>query len=230
MSKHREQDDGARPFGYPVIFDLCGKPCLVVGGGAVALRKISGLLEVGAEVTVVAPEVSSDLKQLEESGRLTLHRRPFRPSDLDGQVMAFGALDDPDARRILADEARSRGIPVNLADDPVNCDFILPSVLRRGDLLVTVSTGGKSPALARKLRQVLEDKIGPSFALQVEAMGEVRERLFKDLPDHGHLRREVLMGIVDSDLLDVLRNGDEKSFLERVDRMINEAVERSRKA
>lgn len=223
MSKHREQDEGASPFGYSVIFDLCGKPCLVVGGGPVALRKVRGLLEVGAEVTVVAPEVSSDLVQLEDTGRLTLHRRPFRTSDLDGQTMAFGALDDPEARRGLAAEARLRGIPVNLADDPVNCDFIIPSSFRRGDLLVTVSTGGRSPALARKVRRELEAGLGEEYAVQVEALGRIRGMLMERLPGEGGLRREILLGIVDSDLLALLSSGDSELFWQRVERMISEA-------
>ncbi len=215
-------------FRYPVILDLNGKACLVVGGGAVAQRKVEGLLRACARVTVVAPRVNDSIKDLQQDGKIVLHQREFTPADLDGKILAFGALDDPEARRSLSAEARQRGIPVNLADDPQNCDFIIPSSLTRGDLLVTVSTGGKSPALSRKLRQVLEKKIGPSFALQVEAMGDVRERLFRELPEHEDLRREVLLGIVDSDLLDVLRNGDEKSFHERVDRIVNKAVEKSR--
>ncbi len=215
-------------FRYPVILDLNGKACLVVGGGAVAQRKVEGLLRAGARVTVVASRVNDSIKDLQQDGKIVLHQREFTPADLDGKILAFGALDDPEARRSLSAEARQRGIPVNLADDPQNCDFIIPSSLTRGDLLVTVSTGGKSPALSRKLRQVLEKKIGPSFALQVEAMGDVRERLFRELPEHEDLRREVLLGIVDSDLLDVLRNGDEKSFHERVDRIVNKAVEKSR--
>jgi len=215
-------------FSYPVILDLNGKPCLVVGGGKVANRKVDGLLQAGARVTVVAPKVTPSLAELASDSTITLHQREFHPGDLDGQTLVFGALDDPIARRTLAEEARQRGIPANLADDPKNCDFTIPSSFRRGDLLITVSTGGKSPALSRKLRQVLETKVGPSFAIQVEAMGQVRQRLFTALPDHEDLRREVLLGIVDSDLLDVLRNGDERGFQQRVDQMITNAVERAK--
>jgi precorrin-2 dehydrogenase/sirohydrochlorin ferrochelatase len=213
-------------FSYPVILDLSGKPCLVVGGGAVAQRKVEGLLKVGARVTVVAPELTGSIADLQKDGSITLHRRSFKPDDLDNQTLVFGALDDPEARRNLSAEARKRGVPANLADDPQNCDFIVPSSFSRGDLLVTVSTGGRSPAMSRKLRQVLETKIGQSFAMQVEAMAKVRERVMRDLPDHAELRREVLLDIVDSDLLDVFRNGDEDSFWLRVDRMIIRAVEK----
>ncbi len=215
-------------FNYPVILDLSGKPCLVVGGGAVAQRKVKKLIKAGAQVSVVAPLVTGFIEELQKDGKITLFQREFEPGDLDGQTLVFGALDNPEARRNLAVEARKRGIPANLADDPQNCDFIIPSSFSRGDLLVTVSTNGKSPAMSRKLRQVLEQKVGPSFSMQVKAMSKVRERVMQDLPDHEGVRREVLVGIVNSDLLDVFRSGDEGSFWERVDQMIIHAVEKTK--
>lgn len=214
-------------FSYPIVLDLTDRPCLVVGGGAVATRKVAGLIKAGANVTIVAPQISATLADVTASKKITVHRREFRPADLDGQFIVFGALNDPEAREALATEAGKRGIPANLADDPGNCDFIVPSSFSSGDLLVTVSTNGRSPALARKLRQVLETRIGPSFALQVEAMGKIRDRLFNDIPDREDLRREVFLGIVDSDLLDVLRHGDEEGFTKRVDEMIANATRKA---
>ena len=208
------------PFGYPVVFNLQDRPCLVVGGGPVARRKASGLLAAGAIVTVVAPEICDSLDQL-AGERLTLVRRPYRAEDLDGQTLVFGALDDPDARTELAREARERGIPVNLADDPVNCDFILPSLLRRGDLMVTVCTGGRSPALARKLRLQLEEHLGPELARQVAVMGNARETLRKRFPDDEAKRRAVLLELVDSDDLELVP-GNEDRFRARVQKLIEE--------
>jgi len=214
-------------FSYPIVLDLTNRPCLVVGGGKVAQRKVTSLLKAGAAVTVVSPQVTETINDLHKKGRIAVVNRAFQPQDLDGQFILFGALNDPSARAELAAEAKKRGIPANLADDPQNCDFIIPSSFRGNDLLVAVSTNGRSPALSRKLRQVLEAKIGPSFALQVEAMGEIRDRLFNDIPDREDLRREVFLGIVDSDLLDVLRHGDEETFNSRVDALIARAMEKA---
>jgi siroheme synthase-like protein len=186
----------------------------------VARRKASGLLAAGAIVTVVAPEICDSLSAL-AGERLTLVRRPYRADDLDGQTLVFGALDDADARAELARGARERGIPANLADDPVNCDFILPSLLRRGDLMVTVCTGGRSPALARKLRLELEEHLGPELARQVALLGEVRERLMSRFPDDEARRRAVLLQLVNSDDMDLIP-GDEDRFHARVDELIEE--------
>jgi len=207
-------------FGYPVVLNLQDRPCLVVGGGPVARRKATGLLAAGAKVTVVAPEVNTSLEQL-AGERLTVVRRPFIPEDLDGQILVFGALDDPSARDELAEAARRRGIPANLADDPANCDFILPSLLRRGDLLVTVSTGGRSPALARKIRLQLEETLGPEIDQQVAALGSVRELLMRRFPDDEKKRRSILLRLVNSDDLGLIP-GEEERFRTRVKELIEE--------
>lgn len=141
---------------YPMCLDMAGRPCLVVGGGLVAERKVSGLLEVGARLTVVSPAVTAQLDDWAREGRIRLVRRAYQVSDLAGQSLAFVATDDGVVNAEVARDARAAGVLINAADDPAHCDFILPAVLRRGELTVTVSTGGASPALSRMVRDELD--------------------------------------------------------------------------
>lgn len=141
---------------YPMCLDMAGRPCLVVGGGLVAERKVSGLLEVGARLTVVSPAVTAQLDDWAREGRIRLVRRAYQASDLAGQSLAFVATDDGVVNAEVARDARAAGVLINAADDPAHCDFILPAVLRRGELTVTVSTGGASPALSRMVRDELD--------------------------------------------------------------------------
>lgn len=155
---------------YPVGVIIAGKPVLVVGGGSVAHDKVVGLLECEAAVTVVAPEVTAAVAELP----VTIERRPFRPGDTIGKMLVITATDDPEVNGLVADEARAGGIWVNSADDPANCSFTLPSRVRRGDLLVTFSTGGRSPALSRWLRRRFEEEIGPEYEVLLELLAEAR--------------------------------------------------------
>ena len=137
---------------YPLFLDLRGKPVLVVGAGKVALRKVRGLLESDARVTVVAPEGLAEFEKLP----VRWVRRRFRQSDLRGQVLAFAATNDRHVNRTVGQRAKMLGIPANVADAPAECDFIVPARVRRGDLQVAVSTGGRSPRLAAELRRRIE--------------------------------------------------------------------------
>jgi len=143
---------------YPLFMDVSGSRCVVVGGGGVASRKARGLLESGARVIVVSPEVEPEIEAMD----VTVERRPYRPGDLAGAALAFAATDRREVNAAVAREAKENGIPVNVADRPAEGDFALPSVLRRGGLQVAVSTGGASPTLARKIRNAME----PSFAAE----------------------------------------------------------------
>ena len=141
---------------YPIFLEMAGRSCLVVGGGPVAERKVGGLLEVGACLTVVSPAVTPQLDDWAREGRIRLVRHAYESSDLAGQSLAFVATDDGVVNADVARDARTAGVLINAADDPAHCDFILPAVLRRGELTVTVSTGGASPALSRMLRDELD--------------------------------------------------------------------------
>jgi siroheme synthase-like protein len=162
---------------YPVFLEMKDRPCVVVGGGAVAERKVEGLLASGARLTVISPELTPALAALREEGRLHHIARPYREGDLEGCEMAVVATDDGAANTEVAREGRRRRVWVNAVDDPDNCDFILPSVIRRGDVVIAASTGGASPALARRLREELEAFLSDEYAPLAELLREVRQEL-----------------------------------------------------
>jgi siroheme synthase-like protein len=140
---------------YPVCLDMTDRPCLVVGGGPVAERKVAGLLDAGARVTVVSPSATDRLREWARADRIRLLPREYAAADLAGQAVVFVATDDGGINAGVARDARAGGVLVNAVDDPAHCDFILPAVLSRGGITVAVSTGGASPALARAVRDEL---------------------------------------------------------------------------
>lgn len=150
---------------YPIVLtDLAGARCVVVGGGAVAERKVAGLLDAGAHPTVVSPTLTPALAAWREAGRIAHVARPYAEGDLDGAGLAFAATDDPTVNGVVAADARLRGILVNVADDPAAGSFHTVGAVRRGDLLLTVSTDGRSPAFAAHLRAELAERYGPEYA------------------------------------------------------------------
>src|SRR5581483_10147284 len=153
---------------YPVLLDLAGRPCVVVGGGAVAEGKVPPLVAAGARVTVIAPALTPALAAQQRAGRFTHLARAYRPGDLAGAFLVIGATGDPEVNRAVHAEATERGALINVVDDPPHCGFILPSVLRRGDLVVAVSTSGSAPALAVRLRERLERELGDEYARFLE--------------------------------------------------------------
>lgn len=167
-------------FAYPIVLDLTGRPCLVVGGGAVALRKVAGLVEAGARVTVVSPWLTPALLRLATEAPLRWRPREYAQGDAAGFTLVIVATDDRAVNAAVAAECRERGIWVNCADDPARCDFILPSVLRRGALTVTVSTGGQSPTMARLVREELDALLPRDIAPLTDVVASVRSALGKD--------------------------------------------------
>jgi len=144
---------------YPVFLDLRGREVLVAGAGKVALRKVKGLLEAGAKVTVVSPRCEEGFEGLE----VTLRKRRFRASDVaEGMALVFAATDDRKVNHAVAQAAARKRIPANVADAPEECDFLVPARLRHGEVRIAISTGGRSPRLARGLREKLEKALGPS--------------------------------------------------------------------
>jgi siroheme synthase-like protein len=162
---------------FPLFVDLTGRSCVVLGGGAVAERKVEALLAAGAEVTVISPEVTDALGALSAAGRLVHIARGYETGDLAGFALAFAATDDGAINAAVADAGRRHGVWVNAADDPANCDFILPAVLRRGALTVAVSTGGASPALARVVRDEIDAYLPAGYADLTEIAARVRRDL-----------------------------------------------------
>lgn len=162
---------------FPVFVDLEFQACVVIGGGVVAERKVAGLLAVGARVTLIAPRTTAVIAEWARDGAIAHVARAYRAGDLAGQRLAFVATGDPDVTDAVADEAREWNVWVNAADDPARCDFILPSVLRRGQLTIAVGTGGASPALARLVREELEGWLGDDYAALVDVAADVRTEL-----------------------------------------------------
>lgn len=166
---------------FPIYLDMARRRCLVIGGGAVAERKIANLLEAGAEVTVLSPNATENIARWSKQNLLQLQARRYRAGDLAGFELAFVATDDAAVNDTVFQEGRSGGVWVNAADDPAHCDFILPSVLRRGDLTVAVSSGGNSPALARAVREELE----LYFTREYEALARLASGARRELQRRG---------------------------------------------
>jgi siroheme synthase-like protein len=162
---------------FPLFVELAGRSCVVLGGGAVAERKVEGLLAAGAVVTVVSPSLTAPLSALVESGAIAHVARGYAAGDLFGAALAFAATDDGAINAAVAREGRERGVWVNAADDPANCDVILPAVVRRGAITVAIGTGGASPALARAVRERIDRALPEAYGTLAEIAGDVRREL-----------------------------------------------------
>jgi siroheme synthase-like protein len=176
-------------FAYPVSLDLTGRRAVVVGDDAVAQGKADPLLAAGAQVTVIAAGPAGQLGRLERDGRAAVLRRGFTPADLDGAFLCVAGSRDRAVREAVFAAARARGVLLNVMDDPDHCDFAAPAVVRRGELVIAVSTGGRSPALASRLRRLLEERFGPEWEELAALLGEVREQTLPLLPDLGERSR-----------------------------------------
>jgi precorrin-2 dehydrogenase / sirohydrochlorin ferrochelatase len=164
---------------YPIYLEMNGCRCVVVGGGSVAERKVESLLEAGAAVTVISPVLTELLKRWVDERRISRAAKNYAPGDIAGYELAFVATDDRTINAAVHEEGKNRGVWVNAADDVAHCDFILPSVIRRGDLAVAISTGGASPAAARAIGEELDQYFTPDYAGFVQIASEVRQELRK---------------------------------------------------
>ena len=179
---------------YPICLDLEARACVVVGGGRVAERKVLGLLSCKAQVSVISPALTEELQLQHVSGDIEWIDREFRQGDLAQAFLVIAATDDEETQKQVYEEADANNLLLNVADVPQRCNFILPATARRGDLAISVSTAGKSPALARKIRMELEKRYGPEYRVLVNILGAIRtqvlasglpqmenEKLFKQL-------------------------------------------------
>jgi siroheme synthase-like protein len=163
--------------GYPVNLLVSGRRCVVVGGGRIAARKADALVAAGADVHVVATKIGDEIGAWRDAGRLTADERPFDPSDLDGAWLATAATDDPGANRAVFEAGEARRVWVNAADDPANCSFTLMSVVRQGDVVVTIGTNGRSPALAAWLKDRFRAELGPEYGTLLDLLSTAREEM-----------------------------------------------------
>ena len=191
---------------YPINLDVKNRKCLVVGGGAVGTRKVNTLLECGARVAVVSVEPTPQLTRLASEGSITLRKRNYRSDDITGMFLVIGATDDETLNHQVSKDAERANILCNIADRPEVCNFILPSIVRRGELVITVSTSGKSPALAKHLRQKLETQFGQEYADFLLLMGAIRKKLLNQAHEP-EAHKEIFHKLIDSNLIELMRAG-----------------------
>jgi len=192
--------------GYPAILLLEGRLAVVIGGGQVAERKVRTLLDAGAKVRVVSSEVTKGIRRRADSGDIELVERRYERGDLAGSAAAVAATDDEEVNRGVFAEATEAGIPVNVVDNVSLCTFIAPSIIRRGDLVVAISTGGAAPALAVRIRERLEREFGEEYARFLTLMAELREQI--KVPGDQDDRAKAWYRVVDSDVMDLVRAGE----------------------
>jgi len=202
---------------YPVSLNLDGAACLVVGGGTVALRKIESLLEAGARVTVISPKMLPEIESLEGIERI---KREFRVADLDGRFLVISATDDTSVNEAVAHAAKERRMLVNVVDVPELCNFYVNSLVRRGDLAISISTGGASPALAKRIRKELQECYGEEYAVFLDLMREYRPRIIERVPD-AQARQKVFVELVNSGAERLIKEKGESAGREAIETIIN---------
>jgi uroporphyrin-III C-methyltransferase/precorrin-2 dehydrogenase/sirohydrochlorin ferrochelatase len=211
--------------GYLSVFiDLTGRQSLVVGGGAVAVRKIKRLLKAGARVTVVAPRQNNELDNMAEQQQIAQVFEKFNETHLDNMVLVFAATDDAETNQQISTLARARNIPVNVVDRPGLCTFIMPSVVDRDPIQIAVSTGGASPVLARLLRARLETLIPASYGSLAELMGKFRVRVQELFPEP-RMRRRFWEDVLQGPIAEMLITGQDKAALDALEQQLEEGIQ-----
>ena len=196
---------------YPVNLDITGQRCLVIGAGAVGTRKVNGLLTCGAKVTVVSITAGSRVRTLARDGIISCHCRAYRSGYLANVFLVIGATNDNALNRHIYEDARKRQILCNIADQPALCNFILPAVVRRGNLVISVSTSGQSPAFAKKLRRELEAVYGEEYAEFLELMGAIRKKLLAT--NHApEAHKPLFNALIEDGLVEMIRDGRNKEI------------------
>jgi precorrin-2 dehydrogenase/sirohydrochlorin ferrochelatase len=206
---------------YPIYLNLKGMPCLVVGGGEVAARKVAVLVEAGASITLVSPEINREIASLVNEGRVKHIQSDFQEEHLEGFSLVIGATDTQQVNRAVSEGARKRGIWVNIVDSPDESDFFVPSMVSRGDLTIAISTGGKSPAMAKKVRKDLEKLMGQEYALLLDFLGKLRVEALTSLENEKD-RASLFTKLVDSEILSLLRGGKNREAREEAERILSD--------
>ncbi len=212
---------------YPVYLDLNGKKCVVVGGGTVAARKVGSLLKSSADVWIVSPDLSRQLKELVVQKKVRYIKERFEERHLKDAFLVIGATDDSSINSRISREAQRKGILVNIVDLPEDCNFIVPSVVERGNVVISISTGGKSPALSKKIRKELEQRYGEEYEEFIVLMGEIREYIMSEVND-GRQRSVIFQKLVDSEIIDLLKKGRKDKAEEEIARIFRSMGVRAR--
>lgn len=200
---------------YPIMLNIKGKKCKVIGGGRVAQRKVKALLDYGAVVTVISPSITDKLLQYYKADKITLIQREYIYGDLDESYLVYAAADDERVNEDCLKESREKGILVNVVDRPEMCDFIVPASINRGDLNISVSTNGKSPMLSRKIKEELETIFTEEYREYLDILGEIRERAKTEINDINR-RREIFYKLVYSNVFDRHLKGEVNDLKEEL--------------
>lgn len=203
---------------YPIFLDIKGKPCVVIGGGNVAERKVLSLLDAGAKVLVISPKLTLALKKLANKKKIGYCPKAYEKGNLKGFFLAYSATNDQKVNRDVFNEAKRQGVLLNVVDVPELCNFIVPSVVERGDLLIAISTSGKSPAMAKKIRQQLEKEFGKEYAVFLDIMGKIRDKVLTRSKESDKNKR-LFERLVDSPMIEWIKEGKKKEinrFLKKI--------------
>lgn len=212
---------------YPVFLDLKGRKCLVIGGGIVAERKIKPLVKAQAMVTVISLEITVSLKQMAEKKKIHFINDHFRERYLEGAFLVVGATNNPEVNHCIFQAATKADKLVNIVDSPAECNFLVPSTVQQGDLSISISTGGKSPALAKKMRKQLEIQFGKPYRDFLVLMGKLRPRVLAKFSGTKY-RNKIFQALVDSDLLILFKKGLKDKAEIKAEQIINDFSLRTR--
>jgi len=204
---------------YPVYIDVSKRKCVVAGGGDVAERKVARLLECGARVVVIGNELTPNLEAMKNEEKISHIPDNYKNDYIEGALLVIGATDRDEINERIYRDSKERGILVNIVDDPAKCDFIVPSVFQQGDLSIAISTGGKSPALARNLREELEQRYGREYRILLNIMGDIREKIISR-GEPSDENRKLFESVLNSDILQHIR---EKNW-DKVRKIIHDLV------
>ena len=205
---------------FPVFFNLTKKPCIIIGGGNVAQRKAAALIECGAMIKVVSPSAEDKIRLWASNRLLTWHEKKFTDDDLDGVFIAFAATDNIDENRKVTEACSRKSIMVNVVTGPEQSDFTVPSVLRRKALCIAISTSGKSPLFAKRLRSELEKIVTQEYGEFLEMLGAQREIIKQSVPDLSQ-RAKIFKALVYSDVLELLKAGKREKAKERIEQCMS---------
>ena len=204
---------------YPVYIEMRGQPCVVVGGGKIAEGKVDGLLAVEAQVKIISPELTPHLRNLVDENKIQYVSRTYQTGDLADAFVVICATDHPEINHQVWQDASANHQLVNVVDDTPRCNFIAPSILRKGDLTIAISTSGKAPALAVRLKERFQAEIGLEYERFLELSGQLREPLARHIPDF-ETRKKLWYELVDSDVLELLSQGDENAAIETISKTV----------
>ena len=207
---------------YPIFIDVENHDVVIVGGGDVCARKAETMMRYGARVTIVSPEFTSEIEQWAQDGKLALRRKRYESSDLDGASIVIASTNDTSVNEQVAVDARARKLPVNVVDVPRLCEFIVPAIIEKGSVTIAVSTGGKSPALARTLKEDLYRSIGPEYAEANDILGTLRDGAKEVLPTDID-RKNFFDSLIAAGIIEMLREGRRDEAYSTIARMCEAA-------